>query len=561
MKHFQKMIASAIIKHPLVFHQDLWFVVVLLLLCAFIFHALPSGYWRFDDTSVILHAINSKGLDAFYKPDDWQKLSSANLTPWLTLSFKFDLWLAGLSPGFFYIHQLCSLGLVTVAMYALGRQWMSPVWSFFAVCLFLVGAPTASVAETLMTRHYLEGMLFVLLAMLAFTRSLSQQRMLLALLGALAYALAVTAKEVYVPLVFLVLVMPPVDKVATRLRLAFPFIAVVILYIIWRRYMLGSLTGGYVSENYIFSIASVINLIDTVTHIPGFIFGSPWIWPTAFFCIVLSLSLFRNIPMLPVAVVLVFGIFLPLIPLTIFPGISGPDRYLFLLYMVVSLTCLIAIQSVIATVKTKYLGYVIGILSCFAMVGFSYSHTGEIARSQQAMYQEFEVQGRFVFDASEPQGFIPSPLVLRNYYYVTNLCGIKVKMGLRCPLALIKGLPVNQNIDKLYTYSAEQKAMLDVSNKIAEETARIESVDLSKPLFGRIALEYGTVRWLFGPYETGQYYAASFAMGRYPVAKAGELRMPVAEIPIYIQYESPEGWITSSPLIQVKRGHPVEWER
>lgn len=556
------ILTTTIAKLPLGFRQNAWPVATLLFLIGFFFHTLPSGYWRADDTAILLHALNSKGLSAFYDPNDWQKLSPSNLTPWITFSFKVDLWLSGLSPKLFYVHQLCSLGMVAVAAYALSRQWVSPGWAFLSVCLFLVGAPTASVTELLMTRHYLEGMLFALLAMLAFVHALRQQRMPWAFAGALAYALAVTAKEIYVPLVLVVFAIPPVGNLVTRLRLASPFIGVAILYIFWRQYMLGAMIGGYADANSIMSFRSATGMIDALGHFPEFFFGSSWELPTILFCSTVAFSLFNRASIIPVSMVLVVGVVVPLVPLIAFPGISGPDRYLYLFWFVASLACVLSIQIAASVVSSnKKIQYAVGIPLCLVIMTSTISHTREIEKSRHANYQEFDVQGRFILEASKQQGFIPSQSLLSANWYVTSLCDIKKRMGLWCPLSLIKGVPLDGQIERLYAYDPVRGVMADISSKIDEEMASIESIDRSRPLFGTLSLENGWGRWHFGPYNNGQYYIASAKIGRYPVTKMGELKTTLTDLSFYIQYESPDGWITSSPLLVVRQGHAVDWER
>jgi len=71
-------------KTMLVFWRDGLSLTLLLALIWIGFHALPSGYWRADDTAILFHAVNSSGFSAFYDPSDWQKLSPSNLTPWVT---------------------------------------------------------------------------------------------------------------------------------------------------------------------------------------------------------------------------------------------------------------------------------------------------------------------------------------------------------------------------------------------------------------------------------------------------------------------------------------------
>ncbi len=413
-----------------------------------------------------------------------------------------------------------------------------------------------------MTRHYLEGMLFALLAMLAFVYALRQQRMLWAFAGALAYALALTAKEIYAPLVLLVFVIPPVNNLVTRLRLASPFILVAILYMFWRQHMLGSMIGGYASANTIMSFRSVTGMIEAVSRFPEFIFGPLWKLPTLLFCSTLALSLFKRASIIPVAIVLIIGVFVPLVPLITFPGISGPDRYLFLFWYVASLVFVFSIQITASLISlNKSIQYAIGIPLCIVILAISFFHSRDIEKSQRTFYQEFEVQGRFIFEAGNRQAFIPSQSVMSTYWYVTGICDIKKLMGLDCPVSLIKGVPVNKNFDHMYAYDPERAVMRDISSTIDEELARIETIDTSRPLFGAVSFENGWARWRLGPYDNGQYYIASPAIGRYPVSKTGGLRTVLSDVSFYIQYESPEGWITSSPLLRAQRGYPVNWNR
>ncbi len=126
---------------------DLVATLALPLLVLFCWPGITGGFWRADDPALVLHALQSPGLAAFTDPADWQRLSPSNLTPWVTLSFKLDLALAGPSPRAFYVHQLLSTALVAVAAYALARRALPPAWALLVVLLGLAGAPTAAVTE------------------------------------------------------------------------------------------------------------------------------------------------------------------------------------------------------------------------------------------------------------------------------------------------------------------------------------------------------------------------------------------------------------------------------
>jgi hypothetical protein len=413
-----------------------------------------------------------------------------------------------------------------------------------------------------MTRHYLEGMLFALLAILAFVHAQRRQSMPWAFAGALAYALAVTAKEIYVPLVLVVLVIPPVNNLLTRMRLASPFIVIAFLYIFWRQYMLGAMMEGYADKSSMLSFRSLTGIFEALGHFPEFFFGSSWKLPTLLFCSALALALLKRVSIIPVSIVLAVVIVVPLVPLIAFPGITEADRYLFLFWFVASFACVLSIQSAASLVSpNKNIQYAIGIPLCLVVIISTIFHTIEIEKTRRALYQEFEVQGRFISAAGKQQGFIPSQPLLNGYWYVTGFCDIKKRLGLACPASLIKGLPVSGNVDQLYAYDPDSGVMADISSKIDDEMSKIESIDRSRPLFGSLSLENGWARWDFGPYPNGQYYLVSSSLGRYPVTKTGELKTVLTDVSFHIQYESPEGWSTSSPLLMAQKGHPVSWER
>ena len=542
--------------------KEAWAIAALLALIGLQYHALPSGYWRADDPAILLHAINSKGLSAFFDPLVWHKLSTSNLTPWLTLSFKVDLWLAGLSPQFFYFHSLCSLGLVAVAAYTLNRLWVAPVWAFLSVTLFLAGAPTASVTELLMTRHYLEGLLFALLSVIAFVHAMRQQSLGWAAIGALAYALAATAKEIYVPLVLVIPFIPPLGHLPTRLKLTAPYVAVAALYVVWRHYMLGAMVGGYADTQSIFSVQSVSGMFNALCHFPQYVFGAYWLLPTLVVSCALALYAHAKPGAIPVCVALALGVVVPLVPLIAFPGISGPDRYLFLFWFVASFACVMAIRNAVelrsgAGVATM----AAGVCLCLLITGIGILQSAAVRNSHEAQLREFDVQGRFYFEAGQHDGFIPTTTLLNGYWYVTNLCDIKKHLDMECPVGLITGVPPDRPIDHLFAYEGAHASMAAVPGTVSDAVARVVSIDKSRPLSANVSVANGWARWRLGPYQGGQYYFAAPSIGRYPVPMDGFLRTPLTQLAFYVQYESPQGWATSSPLLSAGADQAVNWER
>ena len=124
--------------------------------------------WRWDDSQILLHSHQYSFWQDFTRPEVWQQFSPANLTPWLIFSFEVDMILFGLNPTLFYLHQLLAIAAAAFMLYSCLRLWCLPVFAAAGAALFVLGLPTMLVAEQLMTRHYIEGLVFALVAVYAF---------------------------------------------------------------------------------------------------------------------------------------------------------------------------------------------------------------------------------------------------------------------------------------------------------------------------------------------------------------------------------------------------------
>src|SRR5208282_1087484 len=130
----------------------------------------------------------------------WRKISTSYLTPWVTLSLGMDLKIFGFHPQFFYLHQLFSIWLAVIALYAVLTIRIPRFFGAAGALLFLFSAPTAAAAEMLSIRHYIEGLVLYLFAFYFFVRALKNHALLNSSLSAVLYFLSMSAKELYVPL-------------------------------------------------------------------------------------------------------------------------------------------------------------------------------------------------------------------------------------------------------------------------------------------------------------------------------------------------------------------------
>ena len=181
-----------------------------------------TGWWAWDDTQILKTAFQSGPWEYYFVPAVWCEFQPANLNPWIIFSFDLDLALFGLDPLPFYAHHLLALWMVAGVTYLLLRVWANRLWSTLGVVLFLSSAPVTNTVYQLMTRHYLEGLLFFSLALYLFIRATREERSALAWLGAAFYFVAMSAKEIYV-VQALLLPLIPVRDLPKRLRMALPF--------------------------------------------------------------------------------------------------------------------------------------------------------------------------------------------------------------------------------------------------------------------------------------------------------------------------------------------------
>ena len=201
------------------------------------------GWWLSDDPQVLVQAMRYSPAAILFDPPSWRYLSSSSFTPLVTLSFALDLVLAGLRPAFFYAHQLVMIGIATVLLFLLLAKGGRVLIAFLGAATFIVLPATFNAAGSLMIRHYLEGLVLSLLALLFWIPSGEERRSLRrTIVPALLYLAAMLAKEFYAPLPLLMIWIDYVKGVTPRRTAVriLPTAVSAVVYIVWRTIMLGS---------------------------------------------------------------------------------------------------------------------------------------------------------------------------------------------------------------------------------------------------------------------------------------------------------------------------------
>lgn len=210
---------------------------------SFLVHgSVLSSWWTWDDPQLLFAARTHGVGDLLFSRDVWQVHSSANFTPLLQISFKLDLALFGPVPAAFYAHQLLVLGLTAGFAVMFLSRLVSPLLAFTAGVALLVSPMTAVAAQTLMMRHYVDGLGVATVALLLWLRERAGPRYLVAAL----YLIATLCKEVYAPLPLIFILIDVLHGRGIRqitVRIV-PVAVAAATYLGWRVWMLGGV-GGY----------------------------------------------------------------------------------------------------------------------------------------------------------------------------------------------------------------------------------------------------------------------------------------------------------------------------
>ena len=543
------------------------FVFSLFLLPFGRYYQILSGYWRWDDTAILLRLLKNPVWKYFCIPSVYQELSCSNLTPWVMLSYKGDLTLFGLNPPAFYLHHLLSLSFITVAGYYFLSLWLNKKFAFSGMVLFTIGAPVATVMQQLMTRHYLEGLLFAILGLYCIVLFLRRGKHSYLIAGVVFYFLSITAKEIYVPLVCL-LPWIPEQTMKARLKAMIPFVIVVFLYVFWRQYMLGSLVGGYIGNPRDLIYSGLPIVFSAFANVPALLFGNWWKLFFAAYVVIIIFYVVARPSRFWHSIMIFTCITLPLVPLTISPGIVAPDRYLFLVWFAVSFSfasCFDRLYKKTSFLPGKTMPFIFIVIWFMVLVAIG-TYGYDSGKRTQQLAREYDMIGRFVWMTNDKEVyFIPPPPVLASYWFISCLSKIKshVYPNLSSPVGVIDGIFLQPAIKKLWMYDLECDCMKDISASLKTRISKAMAAVRKAPLSFCFKYIPGMVSWRFGPYDKGLYHLLADEFGARFLPREGALKARITDnFSFRLRYTSPAGWKTYSPPFTFEpHGMSINWER
>lgn len=547
------------------FRKFLGYLFPLFLLTAFIlirYKSVINGFWLNDDTQILLFAIKYRPWDYFFSPDVWQAFSANNFTPWGIFSFAIDWTIFGLAPRYFYFHHLVSLCSVAAAAYVVLRQWFSPFPSFSGVLLFVASPPLAEAAHILMVRHYIEGLFFALLSTYFFIKASRKNDRWFFVLSALFYLFACSAKEIYVPLIFVLFLLQE-SSLQNRLRHILPSLVVALVYILWRWYMLGRLSGGYglhlSQQDSVLFLPSVIDAMSTDAEVH---LKSWWRWSGA----ATTLSALIVLFMLNKKLCLFIGAIMIIVLLPIVPVSSiMTTRYVLLFTFCWTILHVATFDSLLKNWTSLFVrGSVViwGILlvSIFIFISssglISLRSVGEQQGKEGSFFLGRGSNGDLLLNPASPGWYFEGLTWLRTQ--VLHLPeGPKLNTDTRL-LCLENQLYAQY--ERIWYFDPAKRVM--ISEHITEYLDGFCTKELLSLIKNdahiSVAIEYhnAEIFWEFGSYKDGTYVLlfGNAADNLYPLPVKGSryVTLKDSSINFRLRYSSPEGWVTYSPLLTLE---------
>jgi hypothetical protein len=534
-----------------------------------LYHQVLDAWWSFDDPCILEYLHDIGPFAGFFDPA--KKSSPFFYTPFQYLSLGLDYQFFLFNPYPFYWHHLLSFTLVLLLAYAVLSRFFAPLLASMIVSLFVVSVPTSQVVHHLMVRHYIEGLAFALIATWAYVQAVKQNQWGWAGFSSLFFLLACLAKELYVPLV-IVLVSLPVGVIKVRLRLLLPFVIATLLYVVLRVYMLGlsNIATSYPEQSTAWQ--DILNFPITYFNIMGW--QAIWQWfPVIGVVVVFTIAIWQKPRSLGLSSLIWFiAIFAPLIP--ILWRLLYINYYLLVFGFLFCIACGIAFKQVTEfLVHSSWRNTIINLWFFTLLLASLLPTQVEQVRLQKINQQE-KTQGEFLLYALSP-----NTVLIYNYHCGANLVHLRKKV-----LARTEGVHHCQKEDCLCTtqypgYTATQYINEQWQTKILSPA---ECENTKEDLSVVISLTPPhNVTWHFGPYPQGQgqYYVSILMTDRnaksnaifspLPAQGTNTLAQPVSNpVRIVVKYVAPQGWETySAPLLldpaQVNDQGVVEvvWQR
>jgi hypothetical protein len=519
------------------------------------YHGVVHLWWMFDDLFHVRFLTSHSPLAYCFVPAVWRELPFKVFTPFQFLSYQADLSLFGPTPAPFYWHQLLVFAAAAVAVFAVLQLWLPLASAFLGSVLFILGAPTVVWIQQLMLRHYSEGLLWSSLAVWLFTKAVREKRAGFSLASAVFYFAAMLAKEVYVPLLGLLLALPE-GSFRDRVRIARPHLLVLAVYLAWRFAMLGTLLGGY---GWAIRPSELPRL---ALGLPGEI-AKTFLGPSgAVNCVVLlavGIGVAAAVLRGARAAALFFGsVAFVMLPALAVAKSVGP-RFGVLAWLALVATFAFGWDALLRGGRAERVGA--GIIAAAAVAACFVVNRG-VWRSTFSESQRMSAEGiRFLsMDRGELLRHPRIPPAAMNQIRWFKEDYLHRPTGARWFDDDFFVCAGSREIRAIWEWQDSTRSIVDVTKTLPSIRSGYCSRLREAPLSAVFWREGSDVFWDLGPYREGRY---ALVLGdgeqRFDTPRRDGYRDLAEAIALRVRYEAPSGWVTYSPELRLDFGRSPRW--
>lgn len=541
---------------------------VLFALTLLVYRPVASLWWANDDTQILRAVVEYPPSRFLVQPATWQKVNPAHFTPLLPLSYGLDLALFGLRPERFYAHHLLSLAAGISALYLLLRRFRSRAIAAGACVVFLLGAPVSSMCQRLEVRHYLEGFLLAVVSALLFLQAVRSRSTARSVASAAAFLLAMLAKELYVPLLAVLLVLPA-GRFRDRLVRGAPHVAALLVYLAWRTWLLGGL-APVVTARGLTPATIPASFVELVTDSGALLLGSGPT-PSAVLAAALALvalaaaaagrSRWRDLLLLAV---LAGALVAPVLPVA---DRQANPRYLFGIWL--GLVLLFAWLAELLR-RVPRAGVLLALLLGSALGFVAVRQGRRLWDRELAAARRLAAEGRWLLERSEPRDVLRNPTGWD--WYLAGVSWLRENVEKRGPGArrthddfyFCEPRPAGERVFELEPSSLR---VVEVSDRVPEIRASYcGRIRWDVPLRVEVAYSLGKLSWELGPEGAGRWsilLLENYAL--YPLSPRGsDVVVLPGPTPFRVRHEAPDGTLTFSDPLRIVPGADearVSWRR
>lgn len=535
-----------------------------------------THFWLADDSQILKYAITYNPLEYFFIPDIWQRGTVSSFTPWVVFSFDIDWKLFGLRPFWFYLHHLMSLGGVAVAGYFMLKLWFPARLSFLGMLLFAASPAFAESTHLLMVRHYIEGLILSILSVYCFIRGVREENFGVSAFGAFLYLLSMSAKEIYAPLIGLLLFLPEAHF-RRRLIHLLPWFIAIAFYVFWRRQMLGWLSGG-VGYDFVWPQDILLFFPRIVDAMSGVSMPQLW-WRVLIVISTLTSTILLVINRHPFFFTLFASLLflLPIFPVSLYMA----TRYVWLISFGWIILHIVVWNGLRKWNNVPLVRICIFLWSAILFFGFFFSSLAGI----ESMKIDFEKQGKeglFVLKEGSATDLLVTPgspgtiytglLWLRsNILHLPNGPAVILDPHLFC-YDIQSGNEGTDTYVKAWHFDSRNFTLISedaeafIRRACAEEI--ISEIRLHVPLSLHIHYDHAVISWEFGPYKEGSYalFFGEEAESIYQLPNKGKrlISLRRQSPKVRLRYISPHGWRTYSPILNLAIKNDqgrIQWQK